>query len=187
MNATFVWIDPHRKIAATYEVKVEFNGSNGQQFDTMIQKPQLNTPLRPGIWRLVVLDKLDIIVETKFLVSPLLFFNATAIEPRRAHSIHNGSEQTYLAQRVSLSNNMLSNALSLANLSPGNEDNANQPLTDWVDQLYSQFWYSSQMCYISESTTFGLDFDCDVDLSPCHLSDWSSCSPDPKSDISTLL
>lgn len=189
MNATFVWADPRNQITAIYEVSVNSNGSGGQPYNLMIQKPRLKTPLLPGIWRLIIFHKLEVIAQTSFLVSPLLFLNATPIDQRMAHTIHNGSHTTFHSPNAELADIIIANGLSLADHRDAfpKGSPADQILIEWVDQLYSRFWFSSQICYISESTDFGVHVDCGRHLNPCHLTDWSSRSPDPKSDISNLL
>lgn len=188
MSTTFVWVDPSDKIAATYDVKVESNGSSDQPFNVSLQTPKLNTPLKPGVWKLFVLHESVVIAETKFLVSPLLFYNKTILNKEFAQLLHNGPKQGYSPYNSTLVETALKKQKHFLNSKTSSEksEKSSNHLYNWINKLLPQFWFSSQMCYISESTTFGLNFSCDLELSPCHLTDWSSYSPDPKSDISQL-
>ncbi|XP_054155244.1 xylosyltransferase oxt-like [Oppia nitens] len=186
-SATFVWVDPINTVAASYEVKIQINATLDQP---LLQKPQLNTPLRPGIWKLIVLHKWTVITETQFLITPLLFYNNTKVDKEMAKQLHNGPKQLYTAYNFSSiekflgfeSKNPLEKVLGLKNSRKSRDQ-----LLNWIHHLYSKFWFAQRICYLSDKTSLGVDFNCDLHLPECHSTDWSSQSADPKSDISILF
>ncbi|CAG2159896.1 unnamed protein product, partial [Oppiella nova] len=185
LGTTFVWVDPINTVAASYEVKVEANATSDQP---LLQRPQLNTPLRPGVWRLIVLHKWIVIAEHKFLVTPLLFHNKTKVNKDYAKHLHSGPQRTYTSHNFSAIEMFLGlkNSVDTTNGIKNSRKSGDHLLT-WIHDLYSQFWFTQRMCYIPATTSRGLDIDCGLHLLPCHSTDWSPRSPDPKSDISSIF
>jgi len=188
-STTFLWIDPINTVAASYEVKIEINGSSDQTSNIMVQKPILNVPLRPGVWKLLVLHNWQLIAETKFLISPLLFYNQTKVNKEYAKSLHNGPKQHYSSHNFSSIETFLGFQNKSLDIERAfkNSRKYGKDLLNWINSLYSEFWYSNEICYISNSTSLSIHFNCHFHMIPCHLTDWSSYSPDPKSHISPII
>ena len=72
-TVSMAWIDPTNVIAASYDIQIPANNHVGQH------KPQLSKPIRPGVWSLKIMTNLKVFAETRFLVTPLTFFQVNIL------------------------------------------------------------------------------------------------------------
>lgn len=170
------WIDPANVIAASYDVnvpKATFIGSH---------KPQLKTPLRPGVWQVKLMYKYEVVAETSFLVVPLTIYRGRLISSSEAFLSHNGPDGLYAGKDFAefkdvLQVNSSEEALKVAK---SNGRKFGKALDDWVDKLTTEFWGYQTLCAMEDITKICPE----VDL--CKDTTWSSRSPDPKSEIRGL-
>ncbi len=188
-STTFVWIDSMNTVAGSYDVKIESNETIDHSSNIMIQKPLFNDPLRPGVWKLLIFHNWVVIAETQFLISPLLFYNQTKVNKEYVKLLHNGPKQQYSSHNYSSIETFLGfqNKSFEIQIALKNSRKFGKELLNWVNFVNSEFWYIHEMCYISQTTSLSINLNCDFPIIACHLTDWSSYSPDPKSNISSII
>ncbi|XP_054590525.2 xylosyltransferase 1 [Nothobranchius furzeri] len=174
LTATVVWIDPTNVIAATYDILVDASA------EVTHYRPPLTSPLRPGIWTLRVLHHWNLLGQTSFVVAPLEFHQQQPIQKEEALRLHGGpARNSYMEQSFHGLNPVLRLPVSLSAVE---EAEANSGLTGallhhWLDGLLEGHWAASDICSMGPSA-------CPI-MKRCHLTSWSSASPDPKSELST--
>ncbi|XP_076309198.1 xylosyltransferase 1-like isoform X3 [Tachypleus tridentatus] len=182
-SATFVWVDPTKTVAGSYEVRVE----SGNQ--DLHHKPVFRQPLRPGIWTLLLMYNWVLVAETHFLVVPLSVYNNDPIDRQKTRMIHSGpGKQPYVDHDFSNVETLLkyTNKTLLLQQAEFNSWKVGKDLEDWIDGLTTQFWTVQDLCFVSvpqHPTGGALCLALDID--PCQLTLWSSKSPDPKSEINS--
>uniref|UniRef100_A0A2C9MAE7 protein xylosyltransferase n=1 Tax=Biomphalaria glabrata TaxID=6526 RepID=A0A2C9MAE7_BIOGL len=170
-SVSIAWVDPTNEIAASYDVHIPSVYHVGNQ------KPFLNKPLRPGMWKSCVMIDLKLVACTQFLVTPLTFYNNRPIsssEARRAHQGPNGlyTSTDFSEFKPNLNLNDDPKLISEANI---NSRKTGPELAQWVDMLAKFFWVVQNTC-VTEFVSA-----CPM-LVPCQNVSWSSRSPDLKSD-----
>ncbi|XP_067673821.1 xylosyltransferase oxt-like [Haliotis asinina] len=170
------WIDPVNVIAASYDVKVLSSGHTGSH------KPQLNQPLRPGIWQVKLMYNLQILAETSFLVIPLTVYDGHPISATEIYRAHSGPQGFYASKDFSEFRDVLNvpKQADLETQAAVNAKKVGKDLENWVDSLVPLFWQVQRSCTIED-----LSNTCLV-LEQCKKTSWSSRSPDPKSDLSSV-
>ncbi|XP_029456472.1 xylosyltransferase 2 [Rhinatrema bivittatum] len=175
LTVTVVWIDPTYVIATSYDISVDSEAEFTQY------KPPLNRPLRPGAWTVRVLQFWEPLGETQFLVVPLNFHKKKPLRKGDSSWLHAGPprneymEQSFqglegilnLPQRDEVERAALRNMRLLG-----------QALEDWTDSSVSSFWSVSDVCITTPSA-------CSL-LPICSKTNWSSLSPDPKSELGAV-
>ncbi|KAL3876733.1 hypothetical protein ACJMK2_034534 [Sinanodonta woodiana] len=178
-SVTVAWIDPTGVIAAIQDVSIPTQTHIGYS------KPQLKTPLRPGVWTTKLLYKLEVVAETQFLVLPLAVLHGQPLRPSQAHMIHNGPNGLYASRdfkefqdklNVSVSENQNQKAKAVINGMKTGES-----LSDWIDELSAKFWDVQESCSKQD-----IEETCPL-LNVCTMSHWSSMYPDPKSEMEVML
>ncbi|XP_046561647.1 xylosyltransferase 1-like [Haliotis rubra] len=170
------WIDPVNVIAASYDVKVLSSGHTGSH------KPQLNRPLRPGIWQVKLMYNLQLLAETSFLVIPLTVYDGHPISAAEIYRAHSGPQGFYASKDFSEFRDVLNvpKHADLQTQAAVNAKKVGKDLENWVDSLVPLFWQVQRSCTIED-----LSNTCLV-LEQCKKTSWSSRSPDPKSDLSSV-
>uniref|UniRef100_A0A665TKK4 Xylosyltransferase 1 n=1 Tax=Echeneis naucrates TaxID=173247 RepID=A0A665TKK4_ECHNA len=174
LTATVVWIDPTNVIAATYDILVDASA------EVTHYRPPLTAPLRPGLWTLRVLHHWSQLGQTSFIVAPVEFHRQQPIQQEDAQRLHGGPPgNSYMEQSFHGLNPVLRLPVNLAAVEEA-EANAGltaAPLRHWLDRLLEGHWSASDVCSTGPSA-------CPV-MQRCHLTVWSSASPDPKSEVTS--
>ena len=110
----------------------------------------------------------------------LLSFQGRPITASAAHEAHSGPHGLYTSKDFSALRSVLGiqNNVELIEKSASNAEKIGRYLEPWVDELVSLFWTVKDSCVAAKSGT--------CPFGECHKSNWSSQSPDPKSDIQTI-
>ncbi|XP_024920361.1 xylosyltransferase 1-like isoform X2 [Cynoglossus semilaevis] len=172
LTATVVWIDPTNVIAATYDILVDATA------EVTHYRPPLALPLRPGEWSLRVLHHWSPLGQTRFVVAPLEFFKQQPIEQGDTQRLHSGPPRnSYMEQSFHGLNPVLRLPVSLSAVeeAEANAGLTGAPLSQWLDRLLEGHWSASGVCSTGPSACTA--------LKTCRLTDWSSHSPDPKSEV----
>ncbi|KAM9391898.1 xylosyltransferase 1-like [Pholidichthys leucotaenia] len=173
LTATIVWIDPTNVIAATYDILVDALA------EVTHYRPPLASPLRPGLWTLRVLHHWSLLGQTSFIVTPLEFHRQSFIQQEDTLRLHGGPpKNSYMEQSFHGLNPVLRLPVSLGAVeeAEANAGLTGAPLRRWLDELLEGHWSASDICSMGPSA-------CPV-MQRCHLTVWSSASPDPKSELS---
>lgn len=175
-SVTVAWIDPAGVIASYNDITVGTDSFIDQQ------NPKLKTPLRPGVWTVRILYKLNVCAEVQFLVLPFSVKNGVPLTAEQVGGLHNGPEGMYshtnysqLSQAVGVKDSK-----ELYNNSVINGKKFGAELEKWIDSLTMEFWSVQDAC-----TTEALLQGCPP-LEICKDTKWSSLSPDPKTELSAV-
>lgn len=177
-NVTFLWLDPVGDVAEVSEAIV-FEG-NVVNFI----KPAFKVPLLPGVWTVKLLEGKTLVAVTKFLVVPLQFYNGSKISKREAKAAHGSFATAYkdfASQELLFKSFLLPNKdkLTAKSKSELNSVRFGSDLKEWIDSLILQFYSVLGTCVSSKSVE---SVQCGkITLMPCHMTTWSSLTPDPKS------
>ncbi|XP_023025219.1 xylosyltransferase oxt [Leptinotarsa decemlineata] len=175
-NMTCLWISPSGDLNDVTEYTIDETSSIGHV------KPNLKQPISPGIWEVKVIHKDILIMETKFLITPLEFYSGSLFRERQINLANNGS---ILVKKFKgpfekfLSVNSKKRQLEVSSIS--DSKNREHFLTEWIDKLQSKFFQMEKMCAVVSAS---VDI-CGETISACVKTNWSSFAPDPKSAIGT--
>ncbi|CAL1527402.1 unnamed protein product, partial [Lymnaea stagnalis] len=170
-TVSVAWVDPTNDIAASYDVHIPSTYHVGNQ------KPLLNRPLRPGVWKACVMIDLKLVAQTQFLVTPLTFYNNKPISVSELYRTHQGPLGLYTSTDFSefktnlhiVEDGKLSQEYAINSKKTGTD------LDQWVDSLTNFFWVVQSSCFIEA-------FEGCPSTSLCKSATWSSRYADPKSD-----
>ncbi|XP_012944960.1 xylosyltransferase oxt [Aplysia californica] len=170
-TVSIAWVDPTNEIAASYDVHIPSSHYVGNQ------RPQLNRPLRPGVWSAKLMIDLKLVAETQFLVAPLTFHNNKPISVSEILRSHQGPIGTYTSTDFSefMPNLNLVDSPKLRQEASDNGKKTGVELDQWIDSLTALFWVVRETCAIEQ-------LDACPQLEQCKMTSWSSRSPDVKSD-----
>lgn len=180
-TATFIWIDPAAKVAGSYEVKIE-TGETEASWLILHHKPSFHRPLRPGVWKLLLMYNWETIAETRFIVLPLVYYNGKQVTNDQVKFLHDGPAQGYVDHNFTAIETLLGlkdEQATLARVASVNSRRFGKDLLQWLERLVSEFWTIQDMCIIDNA---GLPCRT-AQLDSCHTIQWSSRFPDPKADI----
>eukprot|EP00794_Sanderia_malayensis_P009135 gene9135-10108_t len=172
-----IWTDPINVIAGIYQMKVEDN------WVISYHKPTFKKPLRPGAWKVKLVHNDDTVLgETSFLVVPLAYSDGKAVGIEDVLAFNNGPRVGLYSSDHAIDFDQGANdtAGKVAEFSQYSYSTGSM-LEQWIDLLVARYWTIKDTCSIKQ-----LNGDC-VDLRICEGKIWSSLSPDPKSDISSLI
>ncbi|KAM9296883.1 xylosyltransferase 2 [Gastrophryne carolinensis] len=175
ITVTVVWIDPTYIIAASYDISVD------SEADFTQYKPPLARPLRPGLWSVRLLHFWELLAEVKFLVIPLLYRNR---EPLQSSDrwLHAGPPRgQYMEQNFQALSGILSlpPRASVEQEADRKSEMLAEDLEKWTDDGLSAFWSIGGICTKAASTFC-------PSLPVCSGTQWSSMSPDPKSELGEI-
>lgn len=170
------WVDPAKTVAASYDVDL-VAGAN-----TASQKPDLQKPLRPGVWTVKVMYKWQVVAETCFLVVPLTFYKGRTISAVEAALTHSGPSGLYAGRDFSdfVTVLQLDDVDMAKQTAAENARKAGKDLEVWVDSLVGELWRVEGSC-----SKGGILDTCPY-LDQCEATSWSSLSPDPKSELTPV-
>ena len=173
-TATFVWIDPAGYVAASYDIPIK----GEEQINT--HEPTFEKPLRPGMWRIRLLYLWEPVAELQFLITPLLYYGGRRISRDDAKRVHSGPEKQVYVDRDFKD---IQEALQLEEwklkkkTADDNAQNSGADLEQWVQDLVKERWHISDTCIDGGS------YSACPRLPSCQQSQWSTMSPDPKSEL----
>ena len=160
-EVTIVWEDPTGARVSSQSIKVEAG------WFVTFHKPKLERPIRPGVWKSrVELTDGTPIMETKFLVAPLTHDHMNAMEDPASVNAARDSDA------VSADSSLTKLQEWRKNVQKTGED-----LEDWLDELVSEFWKIQSVCR-TDASRDGCSY-----ITDCASTDWSTFSPDPKSEL----
>lgn len=200
LSVTFVWIDPANIVAGSYEVKIEPKNSNADSANDLLvyhHKPSLRQPLRPGVWRLLLLHNWIKYAETRFVITPLLYRDGLPLTDEQLFKVHNGPAQSYSDHNFTAVEILLRLHEAQSLKKKAAETNARKSgldLTDWIKDLVRDVWTVQDICLVNhtlsstrspypwESPPLSSWNQCiSSKLKHCQHTTWSSHFPDPKS------
>lgn len=176
-DVKIMWIDPINVVTGIFEMNAVEN------WIVSYHKPTFKKPLRPGKWtiKMIYTDKGEdeVIGQTKFLVVPLEFRHEAPVTSQDAMASNNGPPGgIYNAKDFLIEfDREANNTEAVATKAAENARKSGHELSYWVDSLVSDFWTVEGMCAMQGGIP-----GCS-EIVPCELTNWSSRSPDPKSEI----
>lgn len=175
-KVTVVYVDPAHVVAASYDVTVAESEHVGHH------KPQLNKPLRPGMWTVKLLYSTDVVTETDFLVTPLSHSEGKPITDSAAVASHHGPANLYTNEDFSHMRKQLHliNTKLAVRTSQLNEVKTGTSLLAWIDSLASKTWTVVDTCCGDSALP-----SC-AEVAQCKTTYWSSKYPDLKSEITGI-
>ncbi|CAH2981318.1 unnamed protein product [Chilo suppressalis] len=183
-NLTVIWLDPSGLIAEVNILHLEENNL------TNFIKPSLKVPLLPGVWKVGLFDRSNLVVSTKFLITPLEYFSGKEITQQEVSIIHSGSQNSYkkytYVKPLSFVPNTEESAL-LQKIVQANIKRVKNDLKEWIDNLTSSFYTILGSCVsVINKNSIGKIKCGRYEFDNCSTTAWSSLSPDPKGTIGKL-
>ena len=163
-HTDIVWEDPVGMMASTHRMKLDAGSTVAHH------KPRLSKPLRPGVWKVVLLHSGGAVYMTlTFMVTPVKYEKKMLLNDP---STVNGK----LAREnpPEGANKQRFEMWSRLALSVGRE------LDEWVDGMAGKFWQLQGVCSTAAATG-----QC-RSLVSCEETHWSTLSPDPKSELGSV-
>lgn len=182
-NFTVMWLDPAGVIADINSIHVDETNL------TNFIKPQLKAPLLPGIWKVGLFELNNLLVSTKFLITPVEYFAGKELSHQEADIIHSGSQNSYknfsnVKPTPFLPNNV--ERTLLRKMSVSNVKRISKDLREWIDGLSVEFYSVLGSC-LARSNNLKNNLKCgNHKLDSCETTQWSSLSRDPKGTIGKL-
>ncbi|XP_012284899.1 xylosyltransferase oxt [Orussus abietinus] len=176
-NLTVLWVDPRGRLANVNHLQLDELPLSGYA------KPQLEEPLVVGKWRLLLVADSIFVAKLNFLVTPLSYWSNRKINDQKARAIHNGPETSYHAVEDNDKWMKLLKSVLFSEVNAGAsdiEERTGPELDWWIDLLVSDYYEIDKVCYATNSSKSK------AKLQKCSNTDWSSLSPDPKSDTQNL-
>ncbi|XP_055340830.1 xylosyltransferase 2-like [Paramacrobiotus metropolitanus] len=159
-----VWLDPADTVAGSFEVNIT------EEAGWTVHQPVFRGPLRPGLWRVLLLHQWRLVATTKFLVIPVYQhpLHVTNAGPPDGTYIHYNFSSVARLLRL--------NATEKIHLSQSHAENMEENGDAWIDELVSEVFYWMGSCVVGE-----MPGESAVPL--CTDTVWSSYFPDAKSEM----
>ena len=90
LTVTLVYIDPTESIIGVFDALVSSQRVNERSHLYFSHKPSFKQPLRPGIWRLIMIHKEKVVAETRFLITPLFYYNMKEVSMDQIKIVNDG-------------------------------------------------------------------------------------------------
>lgn len=175
VNLSVLWIDPAGRLVDVNEISIDHDYLIGHL--KLSQKP----PLLPGGWTVKLVFKKHILAETKFLITPLVYYSNRRIKQSEADFVHQLTNYNRdLDSQFDMSLPNSSERKSLEDISIKNSLRFGDSLIEWVDDLFTKFFSVGLICSVDTNVV------CGKEIQSCWKSTWSSYSPDPKSYVGQL-
>lgn len=174
---TIVYLDPALTVAASFDVLIKSEETYS------VHKPVFNKPLRPGVWTVRLIYSWELVAETRFLVTPLLYYNQQVMPDEVAVRIHSGPDGLYTDRDFHSFHAVLQvvDTLRAEREAAANAAKTGEELRAWVTQLVQADWTVSDTCFVGDSVPSSCP-----GIKPCDKTTWSSYYPDPKSEVGEL-
>ena len=145
-------------------------------------KPTFKKPLRPGTWKVKLVHEDNIILgETLFLVVPLAYTNGKTITLEDSIKLNNGpGAGLYTNDFVIDFDREAKDTEGKVKEFSENSHATGRQLEYWIDLLIARYWIIQATCVLDKEILL-------EDVEVCRRTNWSSLSPDPKSDVNKLL
>ena len=145
-------------------------------------KPTFKMPLRPGTWKVKLVHEDNIVLgETLFLVTPLAYVNGKAITLEDAVRLNNGpGAGLYTNDFVIDFDREAKDTEAKVKEFSDNSHATGRQLENWIDLLIARHWVIKETCVVHKEVLL-------ENVEECKKTNWSSMSPDPKSDVNYLL
>ena len=159
------WENPVGNIAIQEKIKLE------PSWTVSFHKPKIERPLMPGIWKVRFIDisNKTPLMEATFLVTPLMYDKKTplwdpvAVNGKRVSAAQPGMDvHKYIEWKT-------------------NVHKTGAALESWIDDLVGHFWSLDSPSPICMSTSNPQN--CGEEITACESTEWSTLSPDPKSEL----
>lgn len=175
-TVTLVYIDPAESIVGVFDALIATPRIKERSHLYLIHRPSFSQTLRPGIWRLVMIYKSDVVAESRFLISPLFYFNLKEISADQIKLVNEGpSVATAVTSSKMLDNiwttpssltlageNFLSGFAHLEEMigitsesrmqairaAKTNSKRIGMDLRNWIESLTNHFWTVRNICII---------------------------------------
>lgn len=174
-TVTLVYIDPAEVIVGVFDVPINSPRTLDRTHLYLSHKPSFNQPLRPGIWRLVMIYKEMIVADTKFLITPLFYYNLREVTVDQIKLVNEGPTvattvtTSKILEHHPLSNVMDKNGMNVASgfeylekligitaedkkqaflMSLTNSKRIGIDLRNWIQSLTAKFWTIRNICII---------------------------------------
>jgi protein xylosyltransferase len=175
VKVTVAYIDPANYIAASYEILIKSDDR------ILSHKPEFSLPLRPGLWRVKIMYLWQDVATTGFIVLPMTHVYGKRISAVQAEDLNNGPKgNMYVANKSFVDLEPLVGLKDTPRIrlqAEGNGKLAGDQLDGFVDSLMKKQWKIAETCLASG------DLGTCKRFQACNSTDWSSKSPDPKSEI----
>ena len=145
-------------------------------------KPTFKKPLRPGTWKVKLVHEDNVVLgETSFLVVPLAYINGKAITLEDSIKLNNGPGAGLYTNDFVIDFDREANDTEVRVKEFSDYSHATErQLEYWIDLLIARHWSLKEICVVYKDTLL-------EDIEVCERTNWSSLSPDPKSDVNNLL
>ena len=147
-------------------------------------RPQLSERLFIGTWKVFLVADTKLMAQLRFLVTPLAFWRNQKISFEKAKETHNGPSGPYhIAKDVvdKWTNFLKPLVLSEQKFRTNHiEERIGWELDQWIDILIAEYYEINKVCYSNGRFKFK------PILKKCFDTQWSSLSPDTKSDVHTI-
>ena len=154
-----IWDDPIGTRVATHTIKVESG------WFVTYHKPKFERPICPGVWNSrVELTDGTAVMERKFLVVPLTHERMQVMETPASINAARMDDLPKVESQVVLE-------------WKENVQKTGESLEQWLDNLVAEFWKVEGMCRTDA------DRDSCSYIRECASTEWSTFSPDPKSEL----
>lgn len=143
-------------------------------------KPTFTKPLRPGTWTVKLIHNEDTVLgQIKFLVVPQAYFGGKAATLENVVSANNGPPAgLYSSDFVIEFDREANDTQEKVKEFSENSSKTGFQLDNWIDKNVLRHWELIDTCALLEERFM----ECGG-LSSCYRTDWSSKSPDPKSEV----
>lgn len=176
-NISVLWLDSAGSVADFSDVFIE----EGNVINFL--KPNIKSPLLPGIWTVKIIEDKTFVAQTQFLVIPLQFMSGSEVSQQEISMLHGGSiggYRDFSSHMNAIKPFLLSDKDRIAAQlrSDANIKRFGLDLNEWIDGLVSKFYSILGTCLITKNTD---KFQCGkITIEPCFSTIWSSFAPDPK-------
>ena len=181
LSAQLVLIDPAGQIAAVQEEAIKPKDYSD------ITTFNIQMPLRPGVWTSKLLHSWQLVAEVEFLVTPLSRYKNQPISDKMALEIHKGAQKDKREEFPGVAKLLnIKNGDRLKSQADRKARYTGEKLREWIDNLADDFFTLKHVCVYYNDSHNKKDKPICKRLPLCVQSEWSSLSPDPKSEIGNL-
>ncbi|XP_014225440.1 xylosyltransferase oxt [Trichogramma pretiosum] len=187
LNVTVLWVDPFDRLADAIHLQIEESGLLGHV------KPQLTDPLVIGLWHVYIVADSKVVARTSFPVAPLTHWKNKPITRNKARELNSGPISTAAAyshvtkQSIEKWRKALELDLQLDEVKIELEERWGWQLERWLDSMVQDNYEIVRICDAGEERRSRIRGPRRPrTLQRCVDTDWSSLSPDPKSDVKSI-
>ncbi|XP_058124998.1 xylosyltransferase oxt [Anopheles ziemanni] len=187
-SLTVEWIDPLGVVASSNHFTVEDNPTGpAHSFNHFQKGNKLKTPLLAGVWSARLLHENVLLGVTRFLVASSTYRGMTLPEQHTHRQMLPPSDRRRSTNVASTSRKTRHGSSVGHSGDHGRNDHqdTDDPLQEQLDKLVPEFFKLRETCLVNDGMPTGKDQD--VRFVDCASTSWSSLSPDPKSDLVSVV